>query len=119
MKGSFYILVDGAKVPVIRNPYERIITMYRESWDWCGLEKWLEKQTIESQADLYVGEYPFITLETWEGDSNAFVIAPGEKSIQAMAASYSTDYTRWYSERLKKIVAPIVEPDLLTFGYTF
>ena len=30
MKGSFYILVDGAKVPVIRNPYERIITMYRE-----------------------------------------------------------------------------------------
>jgi len=119
MKGSFYILVDGAKVPVIRNPYERIITMYRESWDWCGLEKWLEKQTIESQADLYVGEYPFITLENWEGDSNAFGIAPGEKSIQAMAASYSTDYTRWYSERLKKVVAPIVEPDLLTFGYTF
>ena len=50
MNESFWIEIDTLKVGILRNPYERVIHLYKESWDWIGLEKWIEK-TIDFYAD--------------------------------------------------------------------
>ena len=118
MKQSSYIQVGDKKVAIVRNPYERIITLYRESWNWVGLEIWLEKERIESQTELYNDELS-ITLEHWESDCKDLDISPDKKRMELLTKKYSTDYKRWYGRRLMKIVTPIVEQDLMTFGYRF
>lgn len=118
MKQSTYIQVDDKKIAVVRNPYERIVTLYRESWDWVGLETWLQRQHIQSQTELYTNEL-CITLEHWESDCKDLDISPDKKSMELLTKKYSMDYKRWYGTRLLDIATPIVERDLVTFGYRF
>ena len=44
MNQTSLIEIDNYKIGIIRNPYERIITEYKGSWDWIGLENWLKKE---------------------------------------------------------------------------
>ena len=92
MKQSSYIQVGDKKVAIVRNPYERIIALYRESW-------------IESQTELYNDELS-ITLEHWESDCKDLDISPDKKRMELLTKKYSTDYKRWYGRRLMKIVTP-------------
>ena len=43
MNQSLFLEYDKAKIPVIRNPYERLVSLYRDSWDYIGFDKWIEK----------------------------------------------------------------------------
>jgi len=119
VKPIILIEIDDSKIGVIRNPYERIIHLYRESWDWVGLEAWIEKSTIKPQAELIQDLDGFVTLEHWQDDFDALELTPPKNSMNKLYKYYSEDYRRWYGQNLKTLVRPIVLPDLETFGYRF
>ena len=119
MNESFWIEIDTLKVGILRNPYERVIHLYKESWDWIGLEKWIEKTTITSQLELSKECDVVVCLESWEDDFKSLGITPDKNSMNKLCKHYSEDYRRWYSEEMKSLVDQIVRPDLDTYGYRF
>lgn len=119
MKQSICIEVDDCTIGVVRNPYERVITLYRESWDWIGLEDWVRRTNIQLQSDVYKDCHAVVCLETWEADFKALGITPDKKSMELLYKKYSTDYKRWYGTNLLNIISPIVQQDLDTYGYRF
>ena len=119
MNESFWIEIDTLKVGILRNPYERVIHLYKESWDWIGLEKWIEKTTITSQLELSKECDVVVCLESWEDDFKSLGITPDKNSMNKLCKHYSEDYRRWYGQNLKTLVRPIVLPDLETYGYRF
>ena len=74
MNQSLYLEYDKGTIGVIRNPYERVVALYRSSWDWIGFEKWIDKSNLQSQVDLYKECNEIITLENWEQDLIALKI---------------------------------------------
>jgi hypothetical protein len=98
MRQSIYIELGDKKIGVVRNPYERVVNLYRESWNWCGFEKWLAKA---------------------ESDFKALGITPDKKSMELLYKKYSSDYRRWYDTSLKDMITPIAQTDLDTYGYRF
>ena len=118
MSKSSWIELDNDKVGIVRNPYERIINLYKESWDWVGLETWLEKTKIEPQCELFKGKQT-VCLEDWQVDFDALDLSPDKNSMNKLYKHYSEDYRRWYSEEMKSLVHQIVLPDLHTYGYRF
>jgi len=116
---SFWVEIDTLKVGILRNPYERVIHLYKESWDWVGLEEWIEKTTITSQLELSKECDVVVCLESWEDDFKSLGITPDKNSMNKLCKHYSEDYRRWYGQNLKTLVRPIVVQDLTTFGYRF
>ena len=119
MNESFWIEIDTLKVGILRNPYERVIHLYKESWDWIGLEKWLEKVALQPQCELFRDCDAVVCLENWEADFRMLDLTPSENSMNKLSKNYSEDYRRWYSEEMKSLVDQIVRPDLDTYGYRF
>jgi|TARA_B110000240_G_C13175977_1_gene315661 hypothetical protein len=119
MRQSIYIELGDKKIGVVRNPYERVVNLYRESWNWCGFEKWLAKAEILSQTEVYRDCIFVVTLESWESDFKALGITPDKKSMELLYKKYSSDYRRWYDTSLKDMITPIAQTDLDTYGYRF
>ena len=119
MNQTILLDISDKQIGIVRNPYERIITLYRDSWDWIGLEKWLQKSIIEPQCELYKDCDAVVTLESWKDDFKSLGITPDKNSIELLYKHYSEDYRRWYGQNLKDIVRPIVLLDLSTYGYRF
>ena len=118
MNQSLFLEYDKAKIPVIRNPYERLVSLYRDSWDWYGFDKWIIQEKPRSQVDLYSHYDKVITLEYWEQDCIALDIEPIDSSI-LMKQTISNDYRRWYTSKSLILVAKIIKPDLDTYGYSY
>tara|TARA_B100001778_G_scaffold297379_1_gene270833 strand:+ start:7289 stop:7648 length:360 start_codon:yes stop_codon:yes gene_type:complete len=116
---TFCIDINDAKIAVVRNPYERIISLYRGSWNWIGILDWVQKYQLKPQCELYKDYDYVICLESWEDDCNVLGITPDKNSMEMLKKKYSEDYRRWYGRTLLKIVAPLVKPDLDTYGYRF
>ena len=91
MRQSIYIEIDSKKVAVVRNPYERVITLYRESWDWIGLSDWVQKNEITPQSELYKDCEYIICLESWKEDLDALGLEPTEKEAELLYKKYSTN----------------------------
>ena len=120
MKQTILIELSNKQIGIVRNPYERIITLYRDSWNWIGLEKWLSKAHIQPQCTLYKDYDGIVRLEEWRSDfADLGLQVPDKKYMKYLHKKYSTDYTRWYGTNLKDMVAPLVKPDLDTYGYRF
>ena len=113
------IELDNYKIGIIRNPYERIITSYKESWDWIGLADWIEKVGLGPQCELLSECDAIVCLEDWEIDFDALDLSPNKNSMNKLSKNYSQDYRRWYSQDMKDLVHQIVLPDLHTYGYRF
>jgi hypothetical protein len=118
MNQSLYLEYDNGSIGVIRNPYERIVALYRSSWDWIGFDKWIDKSNLQSQAELYKGCDQIITLEHWEQDLIALDIVPKNSSI-LMEQTIANDYRRWYTNKSLNMTAELVKPDLDTYGYSY
>ena len=118
MNQSLYLEYDSGTIGVIRNPYERLVALYRNSWDWIGFDKWIEKSNLLSQVELYKECNEIITLEHWEQDCIALDIEPIDSSI-LMKQTISNDYRRWYTNKSLILVAKIIKPDLDTYGYSY
>lgn len=119
MNQTSLIEIDNYKIGIIRNPYERIITEYKGSWDWIGLENWLKKEALQPQCELFRDCDTVVCLENWEVDFRMLDLTPDENSMNKLSKNYSEDYRRWYSEEMKSLVDQIVRPDLDTYGYRF
>ena len=120
MNQTILIELSDKQIGIVRNPYERIITLYRESWDWIGLENWLSRTNIQPQCTLYTDCDSIVRLENWESDClDLDFTIPDENALKMLDKKYSTDYKRWYGTNLKDIVSDIVKPDLDTYGYRF
>ena len=119
MNQSSLIQIGKFKVGIIRNPYERIIHEYKESWDWIGLADWIYKTELKPQCELYKDCDTVVCLENWESDFRMLDLTPNKNSMNKLYKHYSEDYRRWYSQDMKELVHHIVLPDLQTYGYRF
>jgi|SRR6056300_815826 hypothetical protein len=98
---------------IVRNPYERLVALYLDSWVKIGFGPWLESQNIKPQADL-IGKNSVIHLENLEEELSIRELDPsGFKDIPKVTEHWQ----RWYDDVLLEQVEPIVKKDLLTFGY--
>ena len=118
MNQSLFLEYDSGKIAVVRNPYERLVSLYRDSWDWYGFDKWIADNNIKSQAELYSDYTEVITLEYWEQDCIALDIEPINSSI-LMKQTISNDYKRWYTNKSLIMAARIIKPDIDTYGYSY
>tara|TARA_B100001123_G_C15105789_1_gene945417 strand:+ start:585 stop:941 length:357 start_codon:yes stop_codon:yes gene_type:complete len=118
MNQSLFLEYDNGTIGVVRNPYERLVSLYRDSWDYIGFDKWIDKSNLKSQVELYSDCANIITLEHWEQDLIALDIEPKNSSI-LMEQTISADYKRWYTNKSLLIVARLIKPDLDTYGYTY
>tara|TARA_Y100000361_G_scaffold145824_1_gene155524 strand:- start:219 stop:581 length:363 start_codon:yes stop_codon:yes gene_type:complete len=120
VKQTILIEVSDLKIGIIRNPYERVISLYRASWNWIGIEDWIKKSNLKPQCELYDTYDGVVRLEEWKQDfADLGLQVPDKKYMKYLHKKYSTDYTRWYGTNLKDMVAPLVKPDLDTYGYRF
>ena len=100
-------------VAFLRNPYERIIALYKTSWGYRSLSEFLEHETIIPDADIVTH------LDNWQNAVDDYKLKPEENNIDFTKMEISTEYRRWYTQDMVDIVAEIVQPDLDTFGFTF
>lgn len=106
-------------VAFLRNPYERIIALYKTSWGYRSLSEFLEHETIIPQAELYADADIVTHLDNWQNAVDDYKLKPEENNIDFTKLEISTEYRRWYTQDMIDIVAEIVQPDLDTFGFTF
>lgn len=115
-----FILTDSDKnIGIVRNPFERVISLYKASWGYSTLAQWLDSNEITPQCELYKDCDAVITLESWKTDSEALGITPDKDILTKLESMYSSDYKRWYGEELKKRIEAIAQSDLDTYGYRF
>ena len=119
MNQSLFLESDSKTIGVVRNPYERIVALYRSSWDWIGFDKWIKKSNLQSQANLYKDCDIIITLENWEQDLIALNMEQVTNSSILMEQTIAKDYRRWYTNKSLDMTALLVKPDLDTYGYTY
>src|SRR6056300_1158757 len=99
---------------IVRNPYERLVALYLDSWEKIGFSQWLEKRNIQPQADLIDPQNLVLHLENLQAEIEAINLDPsGYTNIPAPTEHWQ----RWYDDALLEQVDPIVKKDLLTFGY--
>ena len=106
-------------VAFLRNPYERIIALYKTSWGYRSLSEFLEHETIIPQAELYADADIVTHLDNWQNAVDDYKLKPEKNNIDFTKLEISTEYRRWYTQDMIDIVAEIVQPDLDTFGFTF
>ena len=106
-------------VAFLRNPYERIIALYKTSWGYRSLSEFLEHETIIPQAELYADADIVTHLDNWQNAIDEYKLEPDENNIDFTKLEISTEYRRWYTQDMVDMVAEIVQPDLDTFGFTF
>jgi len=99
---------------IVRNPYERLVSLYLEDWVRIGFGPWLEKQNITPQADLIDQTKPVLHLENLKAEVEAFNLDPSGYTNAPVPTEH---WQRWYDDALLEQVEPIVKKDLLTFGY--
>jgi hypothetical protein len=119
MNQSLYLEYDNGSIGVIRNPYERLVALYRSSWDWIGFDKWINKSKLQSQVELYKDCDQIITLEHWEQDLIALDLGDIKNSSILMEQTIAEDYRRWYTNKSLNMTAELVKPDLDTYGYSY
>ena len=113
------IYLDNFKIGIGRNPYERVVTLYKEGWDYNGLEQWLKNRKILPQSELYKDCDAVVCLESWERDFDELGMTPDKNTFDKLESKYSSDYRRWYTQSLKDEVDQLAKQDLDTYGYRF
>jgi hypothetical protein len=98
---------------IVRNPYERLVRLYLDSWIKIGFGAWLASHNIKPQADL-LKTTKVLHAETLATEVELFELDPSEfKAVPPPIEGWQ----RWYDDALLEQVEPIVKKDLLTFGY--
>ncbi len=118
MNQSLFLESDSGNIGVIRNPYERLVSLYRDSWDYCGFDIWVGKSDIKPQVELYRDCKYIISLEHWEQDILGLGIEPKNSSILT-EQTISDDYKRWYTNKSLLVCVRLIKPDLDTYGYSY
>ena len=114
-----FILKDGTSVVgVVRNPYERLVASYYESWGYESFGQFLKSNVFRSQSYIYYG-LPVVSLNSWQEDLERIDFGSDEESVDLSSVEIYTDYKRYFNQELFEYVEPIVQPDIVKFGFTF
>jgi hypothetical protein len=113
------MLGTGTKtVGVVRNPYERVIALYRAAWMPIGIRKWTLMQDFKSQKELYKSCDDIISYSGWMEELNELnPIHPDTSQVERV--EISKDFRSWYDWELKEIVDKFAIEDCEEYGYTF
>lgn len=118
MKDNFWIQSNKGQVGVVRNPFERVVTLYFHGLDYIGLDNWVEAHKPELQVNLYKDCNFIIRLEHWERDLAELDIEVKDTS-ELERAFYSDQWRRWYTMRTRTHITELYHQDLMTFGYSY
>ena len=67
---SLILQCDNETIGVVRNPYERIVSLYIQSLDYIGMDAWVDKSTPELQTVLYKDCDHIVRFEAWKEELN-------------------------------------------------
>jgi len=119
VKNISSISLDKYKIGLVRNPYERLVTEYKDSWNYCGFEQWIRESDIQPQSVVLQDCDAVVSVESWETDFAALGLTPDKDILDKLMLKYSTDYRRWYGTACLDAASSIVQSDLDTYGYRF
>ena len=77
-----------------------------------------KSNVFRSQSYIYNG-LPVVSLNSWQEDLERIDFRPDEDSVDLSRVEIYTDYKRYFNQELFEYVEPIVQPDIVKFGFTF
>ena len=109
---------EEQSIGIVRNPYERLVSMYFQSLNYIGFDKWIEENTPEKQIVLYKDCDILVRFEAWENELNFHNLHPKDTSI-LQDESITPMWDRWYTIKTKTLVYRLYYEDIETYGYSF
>lgn len=109
---------EGETIGVVRNPYERVVSMYMASLDYIGLDNWLDKSTPITQVELFKDCDHIVRFESWKHELNFANLHPKDISI-LQDEMVQPMWERWYTLRTKQHVYELYREDITVYGYNF
>ena len=117
MNQSLYLESDNKLIGIVRNPYERVVTLYKFSYYWIGFDKWLVEEEPESQTSLYEDCDHIVHLEDWRNELELLGVPTNNSFLEK--EWISTDYKRWYTVKSLNLVTQLYKEDINRFGYSY
>ena len=118
MNQNLLLKSNKGTVGVIRNPYERVIALYYQDLDYCGLDKWLSKKQPAKQVDLCKDCDYLIRFEDWKQELKDYELEVKDTSI-LRDEEIVPMWDRWYTLRTQSLVYHLYHEDITTYGYSF
>lgn len=118
MNQSLLLNYDNKTIGVVRNPYERVVSLYMQGLDYIGFDKWLVKNKPEKQVVLYKDCDHLVRFEDWETELKLFDLHPKDTSI-LQDESVVPMYDKWYTMKTKTLVYSMYHEDIEYYGYSF
>lgn len=118
MNQSLLLNYDNKTIGVVRNPYERAVALYMQSFDFIGLDNWLRKYKPEQQRILYKDCDYIIRFEAWQEELKFHDLHPKDTSI-LQDEQVTMMWDNWYTIKTKTLVYRMYRKDIETYGYSF
>tara|TARA_B100002019_G_scaffold290692_1_gene308970 strand:- start:969 stop:1325 length:357 start_codon:yes stop_codon:yes gene_type:complete len=109
---------DSKTIGVVRNPYERLVALYQQSFDFIGFDNWIAKSKPELQTVLFKDCDYIIRFEAWEDELKFHNLHPKDTSI-LQDEQVTMMWDTWYTMKTKTLVYSIYRKDIETYGYSF
>jgi len=118
MNQSLLLNYDNKSIGVVRNPYERLVALYMQSFDFIGFDKWVLKNRPELQTVLYKDCDFLIRFEAWQEELKFHDLHPKDTSI-LQDEQITMMWDNWYTIKSKTLVYGLYHRDIETYGYSF
>jgi hypothetical protein len=109
---------EEQSIGIVRNPYERLVSMYFGSLNYIGFDKWIEQNKPEKQVILFKDCDILVRFEAWEEELKFHNLHPKDTSILD-DEQITPMWDRWYTIKSKTLVYGLYYEDIETYGYSF
>ena len=116
MSQSLLITLDNKHIGIVRNPYERAVSLYFDSLNYIGFEKWLDTEAPIPQKLLYKNCDIIVRFEDWRNEFDSLNLQPKDTSILESVRIFD-DWERWLTIRIKTKLFHLYRHDIDTYGY--
>ena len=118
MSQPLLLTYDSKTIGVVRNPYERLVALYQQSFDFIGFDNWIVKSKPELQTVLFKDCDYIIRFEAWEDELKFHNLHPKDTSI-LKSLKVNQDWKNWYTLRTRTMIAELYHNDIVTYGYSY
>lgn len=115
---SLILKCDNETIGVVRNPYERIVSLYIQSLDYIGMDAWVDKSTPELQTVLYKDCDHIVRFEAWKEELIFSNLHPKDTSI-LQDETVQPMWERWYTLRSRQHIYELYREDIKVYGYSY
>lgn len=109
---------ENETIGVVRNPYERLIALYIQSFEFIGLDNWIDKYKPELQSVMYKDCQHLIRFEAWKEELKFHNLHPKDTSILD-DEEVTMMWDKWYTLNTKTHVYELYHTDITKYGYSF